>query len=238
MFGNVTPPQNENTPFHPRSPYAAAKLYAYWMARNYRDGYNLFSSNGILFNHESPRRGETFVTRKVTRALADILAGKQKTLYLGNLQAKRDWGYAPEYVEGMWRILQQPGPGDFVLGTGQSHSVKEFVDIAFRYSGIRISWKGKGEKEIGIAASENGAVKKGQIVIKIDPRYFRPTEVENLIADTAKAKKELGWKPKLSFAELVKVMTDADIRLAGLDPVGEGDEILIRKFPGKWWKGD
>ena len=238
MFGAARSPQSEKTHFHPRSPYACAKIYAYWMARNYRDGYGLFSSNGILFNHESPRRGETFVTRKITRALAGILCGKQKTLYLGNLEAKRDWGYAPEYVEGMWRILQQAKPADYVLGTGESHSVKEFVDIAFKYAGIKISWKGKGEKAIGIAASESGSAKKGQAVIKIDPRYFRPTEVEDLIADTAKAKKDLGWKPKLSFAELAKVMVDSDMRQLGLDPVGEGDEILMRKFPRKWWKGD
>jgi GDPmannose 4,6-dehydratase len=238
MFGAARPPQGEKTPFQPRSPYACAKIYAYWMAKNYREGYNIFSSNGILFNHESPRRGETFVTRKITRAVANILAGKQKTLYLGNLDARRDWGYAPEYVEGMWKIMQHPKPGDFVLGTGESHSVKEFVELAFRYAGINIRWKGSNSAIKGMVANVGSPLRKDHVVVEIDQRYFRPTEVENLIADTAKAKKELNWRPKITFGELVKIMVDADMRSIGLDPVGEGDEILMRKFPKKWWKGD
>ncbi|HEC69338.1 MAG TPA: GDP-mannose 4,6-dehydratase [Candidatus Omnitrophica bacterium] len=214
MFGDARPPQSEKTPFCPRSPYACAKVYAYWMVVNYRDGYNIFACNGILFNHESPRRGETFVTRKITRAIAAILAKKQDYLYLGNLEAKRDWGFAPEYVEAMWRILQQDKPEDFVLGTGESHSVKEFVEEAFSYVGL--DWKK---------------------YVKIDPRYFRPTEVENLIADITKAKRELKWKPKITFSDLVKVMVDADMQSSGLKPVGEGNKILKDKFPDRWWKG-
>ena len=215
MFGAAKPPQNEETSFKPRSPYACAKVYAYWMIKNYRDGYKIFASNGILFNHESPRRGETFVTRKITRAIAAILAKKQNYLYLGNLEAKRDWGYTPEYVEAKWRILQQDKPGDFVLGTGESHSVEEFVKEAFSYVGL--DW---------------------QKYVKIDPRYFRPTEVENLIADIAKAKKELSWQPKVTFKDLVKIMVDADMRAAGLKPIGESDKILKQKFPNRWWKVD
>lgn len=215
MFGQAEPPQNEDAPFKPRSPYACSKVYAYWMVKNYRDGYKIFASNGILFNHESPRRGETFVTRKITRAIAAILSKKQDYLYLGNLEARRDWGYAPEYVEAQWRILQQDKPDDFVLGTGQSHSVKEFVKEAFSYVGL--DW---------------------QKYVKIDPRYFRPTEVENLIADTAKAKKVLNWQPKVTFKDLVKIMVDADMRAIGLKPVGEGDKIIAKKFPNIWWKAD
>lgn len=215
MFGTASSPQNENTSFYPRSPYACAKVYAYWMVKNYRDGYNIFACNGILFNHESPRRGETFVTRKITRAIAAILAKKQDYLYLGNLEAKRDWGYAPEYVEAMWKILQQDKPDDFVLGTGQSHSVKEFVEKAFSY--VDLDW---------------------QKYVKIDLRYFRPTEVENLTADTTKANKKLGWQPKITFDDLIKIMVDADMRKLGLRPIGEGDKILREKFPYRWWKGD
>lgn len=215
MLGSSKPPQNETTPFQPRSPYACAKVYAYWMAKNYREGYKIFASNGILFNHESPRRGETFVTRKITRAIAAILAKKQDYLFLGNLDAKRDWGYAPEYVEAMWKILEQGQPDDFVLGTGESHSVKEFVQEAFSYAGL--DW---------------------QKYVKIDPRYFRPTEVENLIADITKAKKRLNWQPKVKFEELVKIMVDADMRAIGLKANGEGDKILKEKFPNKWWRVD
>jgi GDPmannose 4,6-dehydratase len=215
MFGNSPPPQNEETPFRPRSPYAAAKLYAYWMTLNYREGYNLFACNGILFNHESPRRGETFLTRKVTRAIANILAGKQKTVYLGNLNAKRDWGYAPEYVEAMWKILQLDKPDDFVLGTGEAHSVREFVERVFSYVDLRF------EKHV-----------------EIDPRYFRPTEAEELVADPRKAEKKLGWVPKIKFEDLVKIMVDADMRKIGLEPIGEGDEILEKRFSGRWWKVD
>jgi GDPmannose 4,6-dehydratase len=205
MFGTSPPPQNESTPFHPRSPYAAAKVYAYWMTVNYREGYNLFASNGILFNHESPRRGQTFVTRKITRALANILAGKQKKLYLGNLEAKRDWGYAPEYVETMWLMLQQGEPDDYVVGTGESHSVKEFLDEAFSY-----------------------ADRDWQEYVEIDPRYFRPTEVESLWADASRARERLGWAPRVTFKELTRIMVDADMEGLGLEPLGKGKAILAK----------
>ena len=234
MFGSAAPPQNEETPFKPRSPYAAAKLYAYWLVRNYREGYGIFASNGVLFNHESPRRGETFVTRKITRAVANIIAGSQKKLYLGNMDAKRDWGFAPEYCEAMWRILQQGKPDDFVLGTGDSHSVREFVEKAFAYTGIEIEWKGSGEAERGIIKSlERGreeTLKTGEVLIEIDPKYFRPTEVDNLKADITKAKKNLGWSPRVSFEELVKIMIDYDMKTAGLAPKGEG--IAVSKEKG------
>lgn len=215
MFGNSSSPQNEETPFKPRSPYAVAKLYSYWSTANYREGYKMFASNGILFNHESPRRGETFVTRKISRALANILAKKQNVLYLGNLEAKRDWGYAPEYVEAIWKILQVDSPGDFVLGTGEAHSVREFVEEAFSY--VDLSF----EK-----------------YVKIDSRYFRPTETEELVADPRKAISELDWHPSIRFKELVKIMMDADLRTAGLEPIGEGDRILKKSFPNRWWKKD
>jgi GDPmannose 4,6-dehydratase len=206
MFGAVGAPQSEGTPFKPQSPYACAKVYAYWMVRNYRDGYGLFACNGILFNHESPRRGETFVTRKVTRALANILAGKQKKLYLGNLDAKRDWGFAPEYVEMMWLMLQQNKPDDYVVGTGESHSVKEFVQKAFKYVGL--NWKK---------------------YVAIDKRYFRPNEVDFLKADITKAKKQLHWQPKIKFDSLVKIMVDYDLKSAGINPPGEGIKICDEK---------
>jgi GDPmannose 4,6-dehydratase len=215
LFGASPPPQSEETPFRPRSPYACGKLYSYWMIRNYRDGYGLFASNGILFNHESPRRGGTFVTRKISRAIASMLARRQKELYLGNLDAKRDWGYAPEYVEFMWTMLQQKKPDDFVIGTGETHSVREFVEAAFDYADLDRERR-----------------------VKIDKRYMRPTEVECLIADSSKARKTLGWSPKVKFGELVKIMVDADMRAAGLEPVGEGDRILKRKFPKRWWGVD
>ena len=215
MFGNSPSPQNEETPFRPRSPYAAAKVYAYWMTLNYREGYGLFACNGILFNHESPRRGETFLTRKVTMAMANILAGRQKTLYLGNLDAKRDWGYAPEYVEAMWKILQLDKPEDFVIGTGEAHSVREFVEKAFSYVDLRFEEH-----------------------VEIDSRYFRPTEAEELVADSRKAGRKLGWVPKIKFEDLVKIMVDADMRKVGLEPIGDGDEILEKKFSGRWWKVD
>ncbi|MDH4164768.1 MAG: GDP-mannose 4,6-dehydratase, partial [Nitrospirota bacterium] len=195
MFGAASPPQNEKTIFYPRSPYAAAKVYSYWMTVNYREGYNLFACNGILFNHESPRRGETFVTRKITRAVAAILAGKQDRLYLGNLDAKRDWGFAPEYVECQWLMLQQDQPKDYVIGTGESHTVREFVETAFRYAGVEIEWKGSGQAEKGVVRSASGSgssvLKTGSILVEIDPRYFRPTEVDFLLADPSMAKKEL-----------------------------------------------
>jgi len=233
MFGSAPPPQNENTPFCPRSPYAAAKLYAYWMAVNYREGYGMFACNGILFNHESPRRGETFVTRKITRAIANILAGRQKKLYLGNLEAKRDWGFAPEYVECQWLMLQRDKPDDYVIGTGESHSVKEFVEHAFNYAGIEIEWKGNGIEEKGIvsslASNLTSISKVGDVLIEIDPRYFRPTEINFLLADASKAREELGWDPKVKFNELIKVMIDADMELIGLNPIGEGQRILKEK---------
>jgi GDPmannose 4,6-dehydratase len=215
MFGDASPPQNEETSLQPRSPYACAKVYAYWITRNYREGYRIFACNGILFNHESPRRGETFVTRKITRSISRILAKKESNIYLGNLNAKRDWGFSPEYVECMWRMLQSDPPEDYVLGTGESHSVEEFLEKAFAYAGL--------DKEKHV---------------KIDPKYFRPTEVESLIADARKAKKALGWDPKIKFDDLVKIMVDADMRAIGLEPIGEGDRILEKKFPERWWRAD
>ncbi|MDR1453610.1 MAG: GDP-mannose 4,6-dehydratase, partial [Candidatus Margulisbacteria bacterium] len=197
-------PQSEKTPFYPRSPYAAAKLYAYWIVVNYREAYGLHASNGILFNHESPRRGETFVTRKITMAAARIKAGLQDCLYIGNLEAKRDWGYAPEYTEMMQLMLQQPQPDDYVVATGEMHTVREFTEKAFAELDLKIIWSGQGVDEIGREE------KTGQPLVKIDPRYFRPTEVEQLLGNPAKAKKQLGWEPKVKFAELVKIMTQAD----------------------------
>jgi GDPmannose 4,6-dehydratase len=214
MFGAAKPPQNEDTPFQPQSPYAAAKVYAYWVTRNYREGYKLFASNGILFNHESPRRGETFVTRKITRAVAAILAGRQKKLYLGNLEARRDWGYAPDYVAAMWKMLQHDEAGDFVIGTGESHSVREFLDEAFGYMGL--DW---------------------HEYVEIDPRYFRPTEVDYLMADASLARQTLDWEPRVYFHDLVRVMVDADLELEGLESPGEG-RLILEKHHGPWhrWK--
>ncbi len=231
MFGAALPPQNENTPFYPRSPYAAAKVYAYWMTVNYREGYNLFGCNGILFNHESPRRGETFVTRKITRAIANIIAGKQKKLYLGNLESRRDWGFAPEYVVCQWLMLQQDKPDDFVIGTGESHTIREFAEKAFNYAGVEIEWKGDGIAEKGIVRSLSGisTLNTGDVIIEIDPHYFRPTEVDFLLADASKAKERLGWEPKVIFSELIKIMVDADMELLNLNPPGEGQEILQEK---------
>ena len=199
MFGSTPPPQNEHTSFHPRSPYAAAKVYAYWMTVNYREGYNLFACNGILFNHESPRRGETFVTRKITRAVANIIAGNQKILYLGNLEAKRDWGFAGDYVEAMWLMLQQDEPDDYVVATGKTYSVREFVEKVFNR--LELDW----EK-----------------YVEIDPRYFRPTEVETLLGDPTKAKEKLGWTPRITFKELVAEMVREDLKSA------ERDELVKR----------
>lgn len=215
LFGSSSPPQGEDTPFQPRSPYACAKLYAYWMTKNYREGYHLFATNGILFNHESPRRGETFVTRKITRGIVNILAKKEQYLYLGNLDARRDWGFAPEYVEYMWRILQQDQPDDYVLGTGETHSVREFLSEAFSYVDLKVDE-----------------------YVRIDQKYFRPTEVEVLIADPAKAQRDLEWKPKVKFGALVRIMVDAELRAMGLEPVGEGDKLLQRLFPDRWWHAD
>jgi GDPmannose 4,6-dehydratase len=197
-------PQTEKTPFYPRSPYAVAKLYSYWIVVNYREGYNVFASNGILFNHESERRGKTFVTRKITVAASKIILGQQEKLYLGNLDAKRDWGYAPEYVEGMWRILQSDKPDDFVLATNEMHSIRDFVEETFKNLGEEIIWSGKGIDEKGIFKST------GKEVVHIDPRYFRPTEVDMLVGNPAKAKEVLGWVPKTTFKELVRLMVASD----------------------------
>jgi GDPmannose 4,6-dehydratase len=210
MFGSAPPPQSETTPFEPRSPYAIAKAYAYWMTANYREAYGMFAVNGILFNHESPRRGETFLTRKVTRAIARILAGLQEKLYLGNLDARRDYGYAPEYVEAMWKMLQLDQPEDFVVGTGNSPTIREFVQEAFEYAGL--DW----EK-----------------YVLIDPKYFRPTEVDYLKADSRKAQKLLDWTPKITYESLARIMVDADMEMVGLEPIGEGKRILEKNF-GKW----
>ena len=215
MWGASHPPQNEETSFIPLSPYACAKTYAYWMVANYRRGYDFFACNGILGNHESPRRGETFVTRKITRGIAEIIATRESALYLGNLMSKRDWGFSPEYVEMMWKILQLDKAEDFVLGTGSNYSVMRFVTKAFAYVGL--DWKK---------------------YIFQDKKYFRPIEVNNLLVDASKAKKLLGWKPKIRFHDLYKIMIDADMRKAGLIPIGEGDEIIKKQFPNKWWKGD
>ena len=198
-------PQRETTPFYPRSPYGAAKLYAYWVVVNYREAYNLFACNGILFNHESPRRGETFVTRKITIAVANIVKGEQAKLYLGNLDAKRDWGFAGDFVEAMWLMLQQDVPEDFVIATGENHTVREFADLAFKYAGIDITWQGQGVNEKGICT------KTGKTLVEIDPKYFRPTEVDLLLGDPSKAREKLGWEPKVKFAELVKMMVEADL---------------------------
>jgi GDPmannose 4,6-dehydratase len=208
LFGKVQEtPQSETTPFYPRSPYAAAKLYAYWITVNYREAYGLHASNGILFNHESPVRGETFVTRKITRAAAAIHLGLQETLYVGNLDAKRDWGHAREFVEGMWRILQQKEPGDYVLATGETHSVREFVELAFTEVGYRIEWRGKGIDETGVDSAT------GKVLVRIDPRYFRPTEVDLLLGDPSKAERVLGWKHTITFPQLVKDMVVSDLKV-------------------------
>ena len=236
LFGKVQEiPQNENTPFYPRSPYGVAKLYGYWIVKNYREAYNLFAVNGILFNHESPRRGETFVTRKTTRAVARIILGLQDKLVLGNLDSKRDWGYAPEYCEGMWRMLQCNSAEDFVLATGESHTIREFCELAFREVGIELEWVGNNENEKGIVRSienldltiENGkneiksaksskydgrnGLKKGDVVVEVSSNYYRPTEVDYLIGDARKAKEKLGWEAKVRFEELVKVMMESDL---------------------------
>jgi len=207
MFGSATPPQKEDTPFEPRSPYAIAKTYAYWMTVNYREAYGLFAVNGILFNHESPRRGETFLTRKVTRAVARILSGMQDKVFLGNLEARRDYGYAPEYIEVIWRMLQQEDPDDYVVGTGVAPTIGEFVQEAFDYVGL--DW---------------------EQYVEIDPRYFRPTEVDYLQADSSKARKILDWAPKITYKQLARIMVDADMEAVGLQPVGEGLKILEENF--------
>jgi GDPmannose 4,6-dehydratase len=203
-------PQTEKTPFYPRSPYAVAKLYAYWIVVNYREAFGIHASNGILFNHESPRRGETFVTRKITLGVAGIKAKKMKTLTLGNLDAKRDWGFAPDYVRMMWMMLQQDKADDYVVATNEMHSVREFIELSFSIAGVKVEWKGKEEKEVGIDAAT------GETIVAIDPRFYRPTEVEQLLGNPAKAKEKLGWEPKVKFAELVKIMTIADCEAQGI----------------------
>jgi GDPmannose 4,6-dehydratase len=224
LYGKVREiPQTESTPFHPRSPYGVAKLYAYWTIVNYREAYNIFACNGILFNHESPRRGKTFVTKKITREVARIVLGETKCLVLGNLDAKRDWGYAPEYCEGMWRILQHEKADDFVLATGEMYSVREFVEQTFKYFGIELIWQGKGTEEKGIIKSveinllqertknKEIFIKESEEVVKVSPAYFRPTEVDLLIGNSLKAENQLGWKAKTKFQELVEIMAEADV---------------------------
>jgi GDPmannose 4,6-dehydratase len=209
LYGKVQEvPQTEKTPFYPRSPYGVAKLYSYWITVNYREAYGMFASNGILFNHEGPMRGETFVTRKITRAAARIKLGLQKKLYLGNLESKRDWGFAGDYVEAMWMILQHDQADDFVIATGEARSVREFVELAFKQASIEIVWKGKGVSEKGIDRSS------GDEIVRIDPRYFRPAEVDLLLGDSSKARRDLGWQPKVKFDELVRIMVDADMKQA------------------------
>jgi GDPmannose 4,6-dehydratase len=216
LYGKaVEVPQNETTPFYPRSPYGVAKLYAYWITVNYREAYGMYACNGILFNHESPVRGETFVTRKITRALARIRLGLQERLYLGNLDARRDWGHARDFVEAQWRILQQGKPEDYVIATGEQHSVREFVELAGREIGIRIRWRGSGVREQGYDAG-------GRVIVAVDPRYFRPTEVDSLLGDASKARRKLKWKPRVKFRELVAEMAQEDFRLA------ERDELVRR----------
>lgn len=207
LFGKVQEiPQKETTPFYPRSPYAAAKLYSYWITVNYREAYDLYACNGILFNHESPRRGENFVTRKITIGIGNILKGKQDKISLGNLSAKRDWGFAGDYVEAMWMMLQQDKPEDYVIATGETHAVREFCELAFKYAGIDIEWDGEGVNEKGVDR------KTGKVLVDVNPRYFRPAEVELLIGDPSKAKEELGWRPKMGFKELVEIMVKEDLK--------------------------
>jgi GDPmannose 4,6-dehydratase len=212
LYGKVQEaPQTETTPFYPRSPYGVAKLYGYWIVRNYRESYGMYACNGILFNHESPRRGETFVTRKITRAAARISLGLQKQLFLGNMNALRDWGFAGDYVEGMWRMLQQDTPDDFVLATGTMTSVRDFTKLAFARAGIELDFSGEGIEEIGVDAAS------GKTLVAVDPRYFRPAEVEQLLGDPSKAKAELGWEPKVGLSQLVEMMVDADVEAARKD---------------------
>lgn len=216
LYGKVREiPQKETTPFCPRSPYAVAKLYAYWITVNYREAYGIFACNGILFNHESPIRGETFVTRKITMAATRIKYGMQDRLYLGNLDSKRDWGFAKDYVEAMWLMLQQEGPDDYVIATGETHSVREFIELTFKELGIEIIWQGKGEEEVGIDAITN------KVLVEVDPEYYRPTEVEVLIGDSSKARRKLGWKPKVRLEELVKMMVKSD------------EEEVLKSYPAE-----
>ncbi len=240
LYGKVQEvPQTEKTPFYPRSPYAVAKLYSYWIVVNYREAYNIFACNGILFNHESPVRGETFVTRKITRALARIVLGLQECTYLGNLNAKRDWGHARDYIEMQWLMLQQEKPDDFVIATGIQHSVRDFVEHAANELGIGIRWEGEGIAEVGIIDSlssihetlgEAGKPHVGQVIVRVDPRYFRPTEVETLLGDPSKAKRELHWEPKISFTELVREMVLADLETAKRDALVEKHGFKIFSY--------
>ncbi|MCP4130482.1 MAG: GDP-mannose 4,6-dehydratase [bacterium] len=225
LYGKVQEiPQKETTPFYPRSPYAAAKLYAYWITVNYREAYDMYACNGILFNHESPLRGETFVTRKITRSVARIKLNLQKKLYLGNLNSKRDWGHAKDYVEGMWLMLQQDEPDDFVLASGETHTVREFVDLAFNEAGIEIEWQGKDVEEKGIRKDT------GEVVVEVDPRYFRPTEVELLLGDPTKAKEKLGWEPKHSLKDLVRDMVGTDLMEAEKDFLLKDEGYKVMHF--------
>ena len=239
LYGKVQEvPQTEKTPFYPRSPYAVAKLYSYWIVVNYREAYDIFACNGILFNHESPVRGETFVTRKITRALARIVLGLQDCLYLGNLNAKRDWGHARDYVEMQWLMLQQDKPGDYVIASGKQHSVREFVEQAAGELGISLRWEGEGIHETGKVSGfemkgENEKIKgprEGEVIVRVDPRYFRPTEVQSLLGDASKAKRELGWEPKISFTELVKEMVLADLEVAKRDALVEKHGFRIFSY--------
>jgi GDPmannose 4,6-dehydratase len=227
LYGKVQEiPQRETTPFYPRSPYAVAKLYAYWITVNYREAYGMYACNGILFNHESPVRGETFVTRKITRGMARIKLGLQDCLYLGNMNAKRDWGHARDYVEAQWLVLQQKNPEDFVIATGEQYSVRDFVNAVAKELGMVLEWRGKGLKETGIVSQVDSGgkagPKKGHVIVRVDPRYFRPTEVETLLGDATKARKKLGWKPKIKFKELVAEMVREDLKAA------ERDELVKR----------
>jgi len=239
LYGKVQQfPQTENTPFYPRSPYAVAKLYAYWIVVNYREAYGMYACNGILFNHESPLRGETFVTRKITRALARIALGLKKCLYLGNLDAKRDWGHAKDYVEMQWLMLQQEKPDDFVIATGVQHSVRQFVEIAAAHLGITLAWEGTGVDEKGLVeavdpnkAGDNAAdLTPGDVVVRVDPMYFRPAEVETLLGDPAKAKSELGWQPRISFEDMVKEMVSYDMKEANRDALCKKEGFKVCNY--------
>jgi GDPmannose 4,6-dehydratase len=250
LYGKVQEiPQNEKTPFYPRSPYGAAKLYAYWICVNYREAYNMFACNGILFNHESPIRGETFVSRKITRAVARMKLGLQKKLYLGNLDAKRDWGHALDFIRAMWLVLQQDEPDDYVIATGQSHSVREMVELAFKEIGAEIEWKGSGVEEVGvikevtrdegqvtkdqgegIEGAAKPALRAGDVVVEVDRRYFRPTEVDELLGDATKARKKLGWSPKISFEEMVSSMVQSDLEEALKDQYCKDRGFRVLEF--------
>ncbi len=240
LYGGIgSAPQNEMTPFHPRSPYGVAKLYAHWITVNYREAYGLFACNGILFNHESPIRGETFVTRKVTRALARIALGVQDCLYLGNLNARRDWGHSRDYVEAQWLMLQQPQPEDFVIATGEQRSVREFVTLAAKTLGIAVAWSGQGKDEVGVVEQTTGVhaahVKPGRTIVRVDQTYLRPAEVESLVGDARKAREKLKWIPRISFAELVTEMTTADLVLAEREKaaLGRGLKVYRPDLEGK-----